>query len=257
MKFTDSFLKYKKVCGIYKIICLSSNSFYIGSSKNIQQRFFKHRNELRKSVHKNEHLQNAYNKYLEENFSIEIVELCSEEEQFSREQYYIDFLKPNFNKQIDVIDRKTTQKTKNKLSKSMKKYLSKEENLNKRYKTFYCFDKNLNLINTYKGIKPSLKEISNFLNCSEKTIIKGLSNCLNNKAITYKGYYWSYNKNFTPKKAKPSKKFEPVKQLDLENKLIKIWDCSRELKKAGFTIDGICHAIKSDSHFHKGYLWKR
>ena len=75
MKFSESMLEYKNVCGIYKIICSNTN-FYIGSSKNIQQRFYKHRRELRKGVHKNEHLQNSYNKYGEECFELVIVEVC-------------------------------------------------------------------------------------------------------------------------------------------------------------------------------------
>lgn len=156
MKFSASMLQYKDICGVYKIVC--NDKFYIGSSKNIQQRFYKHRRELRKDVHKNEHLQNSYNKYGEECFNLEIVELCNINEQYFREQYYIDTLNPVYNKERDVITHIPTEETKIKLSEANKKYYSDPDNLKKRYKTIYRFNESLKIISTYKGIKPNLKE---------------------------------------------------------------------------------------------------
>jgi len=156
MNFSESMLQYKNVCGIYKIICNDAD-FYLGSSKNIQQRFYKHRNELRKGVHKNEHLQNAYNKYGEKCFNLLIVEICNIDEQYLREQYYIDLLQPVYNKERDVLTHIPTEETKIKLSEANKKYYADPENLKKRYKTIYRFNSLFEIINTYEGIKPNIE----------------------------------------------------------------------------------------------------
>jgi len=155
MKFSESLLQYRNVCGIYKINC--NDKFYIGSSKNIQQRYYKHRTELRKGVHKNEHLQNTYNKYGEEKFIIEIIDICNIDEQYLKEQYYLDLLQPLFNKEKDVITHIPTEETKKKLSEANKIYYANLENLKKRYKIIYRFNISLEIINTYKGIKPNIE----------------------------------------------------------------------------------------------------
>lgn len=78
--------------GIYKITNLNNNKFYIGSSKNIQQRWAKHKALLRYNKHENSKLQNSWNKHGEDNFLFEIIEECEEESLFIREQYYLDTL---------------------------------------------------------------------------------------------------------------------------------------------------------------------
>lgn len=155
MNFSESLLQYKNVCGIYKIIC--NDKFYIGSSKNIQQRYYKHRRELRKGVHKNEHLQNTYNKYGENLFIIEVIEICNIDEQYLKEQYYIDLLQPLFNKEKDVITHIPTEETKKKLSEANKKYYANPDNLKTRYKIIYRFNSLFEIIDTYEGIKPNIE----------------------------------------------------------------------------------------------------
>ena len=76
--------------GIYKIENLVNGKIYIGQSVHIRQRWSEHKKELRHNRHKNKYLQRAWNKYGEENFKHEILELCSVEELDSREQYYIN-----------------------------------------------------------------------------------------------------------------------------------------------------------------------
>jgi len=65
-------------CGIYEIQNNITMEIYIGSSKNIFQRFEKHLLQLRKNKHPNEKLQESWNKYGRENFSFNVVEECSE-----------------------------------------------------------------------------------------------------------------------------------------------------------------------------------
>lgn len=87
----------QNVCGIYKITNLINGKFYIGSSKNLRMRLWKHRALLRHNKHENLHLQNSWNKYGENNFDYAILEKCNECEQFEREQFYIDTLRPEYN----------------------------------------------------------------------------------------------------------------------------------------------------------------
>lgn len=78
--------------GIYYIRHIVSRKVYIGSSNNIKKRIQHHISELRKNKHKNNYLQNAYNKYGEESFEFGIVELC--EDLIKNEQYWLNIL-PN------------------------------------------------------------------------------------------------------------------------------------------------------------------
>lgn len=83
--------------GIYKITCNENNRIYIGSAKNINKRWKRHINDLRNNKHVNIHLQRAFDKYGERCFTFEVIEKCSEEKLFEKEQLYLDTIKPDFN----------------------------------------------------------------------------------------------------------------------------------------------------------------
>lgn len=76
-------------CGIYKIENLVNHRMYIGQSHKIKQRWSDHKKLLRKNKNKNHLLQEDWNKYGEQNFSFEILELCSDAELDEKERYYI------------------------------------------------------------------------------------------------------------------------------------------------------------------------
>lgn len=76
--------------GIYKIINLVNNKCYIGSSSNTHNRIRNHFRNLKNNKHSNSHLQAAYNKYGKENFISKVVEICSKDVLFEREQFYIN-----------------------------------------------------------------------------------------------------------------------------------------------------------------------
>jgi len=86
-----------KVSGIYKITCIPTGRFYIGSSNDIDTRWYHHKHELQNNSHYNRLLSRACKKYGFESFVWEIIEECSSEELLQREQYYLDTLQP-FNK---------------------------------------------------------------------------------------------------------------------------------------------------------------
>ena len=77
--------------GVYKILNKINNKFYIGSSKDIDKRWWRHKYSLNNDNHHSRHLQRAWNKYGEENFDFIVVEVVSSIELlFIREQYWMD-----------------------------------------------------------------------------------------------------------------------------------------------------------------------
>ena len=60
--------------GIYKIINIVNNKFYVGSAVNLSRRKARHFSELRNNRHNNKHLQAAWLKYGEESFVFVVVE---------------------------------------------------------------------------------------------------------------------------------------------------------------------------------------
>jgi group I intron endonuclease len=65
--------------GIYKIINISSNKFYVGSAVDLKRRKTRHFSELRTNKHNNSKLQNAWNKYGEQAFVFVVVEELDKE----------------------------------------------------------------------------------------------------------------------------------------------------------------------------------
>lgn len=75
--------------GIYKITNKVNGKIYVGQSVNIKQRWAEHKANLRNNKHENLYLQNAWNKYGEENFSFEIIEKCNQDELDDKETFWI------------------------------------------------------------------------------------------------------------------------------------------------------------------------
>jgi group I intron endonuclease len=60
--------------GIYKIINITNNKFYVGSAVDLKRRKTRHFSELRNRKHNNKHLQAAWDKYGEKSFIFVVVE---------------------------------------------------------------------------------------------------------------------------------------------------------------------------------------
>lgn len=103
---------------IYKITCLKSNKFYIGSAKNFRDRRNQHLSALNLNKHANRYLQRIYNKYGKENLLIEVIEKVDISNLIIKEQFYIDNLKPILNLSPTAGSSKgckQSRKTKNKI----------------------------------------------------------------------------------------------------------------------------------------------
>lgn len=86
--------------GIYRWVNLVNKKSYVGSSVNLGTRFkdYYSFSYLAKQLERGKSI--IYNVLLLEGysaFSLEIIEYCERYEAISREQYYIDLLKPEYN----------------------------------------------------------------------------------------------------------------------------------------------------------------
>lgn len=87
--------------GIYIITNIINNKKYVGSSKNLSKRKIAHFLKLYNNNHPNIHLQASYNKYGKDVFIFNIIEHVEDiTELVNREQYWIDILKPEYNKRL-------------------------------------------------------------------------------------------------------------------------------------------------------------
>lgn len=184
--------KNKNETGIYCIKNKINNKIYIGSTKkSFSYRKNKHLRLLRKKIHYNEHLQNSWNYYKEENFKFEVLFICPPNECDKYEGNFIKLYSSNNSKFGYNIACVSSYKFNYKISdlhNNEKKYRKKEKaaNLNGLYcnekglpKPFKIYDLNGNLIKEYN----SAKEFCEI----HKLNIRGLlSETLNKRKLIYK-----------------------------------------------------------------------
>lgn len=208
--------------GIYKIENIINNKIYIGSCSNFNVRKGSHLCLLRQGKHHSIKLQRSFDKYGEINFIITLIEKCEKENLISREQYYIDTLKPFYN--ICLVAGSTkgrvfTDSHKEKLSKSLTGKVRTEEQKERQRQikigkihTEQTKQKVSKIVNELKGErtgdKVNSEQILNFINIANKeSNIKTIKqickeNNLNYRSIlrfvsnqTWKEYYNLLNSN--------------------------------------------------------------
>lgn len=235
--------------GIYSITNKVNNKRYIGQSLNIKNRWRSHINELKKNSHINSHLQNAWNKYGEEKFDFEIIQICKQSDLDSNEQYWItyyDSLKNGYNLCSGGGGCSGYKHTAEELSK-MRSVQNPEPVLQ--------MDENLQIIRQWESASQAAKTLGSYVlaikNCCEKT----------NHVKSAGNYIWIYAKDkltfdkeyyLTKNISKP----KLVGQFDQNLNLIKIWDSSykieKELNISAGEISEVCNHKRNSSH---GYIW--
>lgn len=149
---------------------------YIGSAVDLKNRWNKHRYTLDNNIHRNRHLQNAWDKYGEEYFEFVVIEYCEIEVLIEREQFYLDLMKPDYNirliadsnlgiklseETINKLKARThSQEARNKISLARKGCIA-----NNRNKIFSDED-----IKFIRASKDTLRKLATEYNSNEKTI---------------------------------------------------------------------------------------
>jgi len=77
----------KKISGIYQFVCIENKKLYIGSSFNCEARREKHLKDLRNKTHHSITFQRAFNKYGEEKFIWNVVEIIQQKETEGRKEF--------------------------------------------------------------------------------------------------------------------------------------------------------------------------
>jgi group I intron endonuclease len=149
--------------GIYQITNTINGKRYIGSSVDFQKRWTLHARRLDKNIHHCHHLQAAWNKYGADCFEFAIIERCEKCELLTREQYYLDTLKPEYNISPTAGSRlgvKERQETRDKKS-GKRGPRSDEDRMNRRISQFISdFPKN-ERVYTRGTIREFLTEMDN------------------------------------------------------------------------------------------------
>ena len=208
-------MKKEKICGIYTITNKINNKIYVGSSNNIETRFYEHKRTLYKNEHCNKLLQRSFNKYGKNNFIFEVLEEYPEECCSNLELYWINVLDTknrtkgyNINTPIKSfrLGIKHSIESINKIKSNRRNYKgdnnpnfgkkitekSKLKNrLSQKSRKEICqYDLNDNLIATFNSIIEAAKFLGN------KNKSAAISNCCNNKTKTSHNFKWTFkNKN--------------------------------------------------------------
>ena len=91
------YLDNKEKSGIYMWVNTVNNKKYVGSFSNLQRRFSAYYSVAYLTKYNTITIHRALLKYGYSAFSLHILEYCSKEDLITREQYYIDLYKPDYN----------------------------------------------------------------------------------------------------------------------------------------------------------------
>lgn len=219
-----------KTNGIYKITNIDTGQFYIGRAegkRGFLQRWYGHRLALRKNIHDNIYLQNAYNKYGESCFTFEILEIRPYgEDLFDLESEYIVNLKAMyFEGGYNLANKRFVAK------------YPKIDRINHHgSKEFELLDPEGNLI---KG-----KNLTQF--CEELGLRMGsMFKVITGEATSYKGY------------KSPNPDFHPIKReyrlLSPEKELIIFDNVSEFARKIGADFSSVWAIFRRTTAHIKGY----
>lgn len=157
---------------------------YVGQSINIENRWTHHKSELNNNKHINDYLQNAWNKYGEDNFSFIVIEECKESELNEKEIYYINKYN-SMNNGYNLCEG----------GNGIRGYRHTKEEIEKMRmiqnpKTVLQIDSQLNIVNKWHGTSHISKE----LGYSKRNIDLCCKMEYGHK--TAYGYYWFYEDDY-------------------------------------------------------------
>jgi len=254
--------------GIYLIINLQNNKFYVGSAVNVKKRKNKHLQQLRKNNHDNSYLQYSFNKYGESNFVFTLIEDVPDKNNLTiREQYWIDTLDAcNKNIAYNILPKANSTLGYKHGSKSTEKHRQAGLNLSPEARQKIAESKYKSVIQlTLEGefVKKwdSIKEACDTLGFQQSSI----STCCANKnnVKQHKGFIWVWEHNYKDfdinnyKRPYKNNKGKITLQYDLDGNFIKEWlnakTASREL---GLEYTSITECCTGKINTSQGFIWK-
>lgn len=248
--------------GIYKITNIVNKKVYIGSASFLNKRKGNHFDKLKTNKHYNKKLQNAFNKYGNENFIWELIEYCEKSNLITREQYYLDtilFAQEYIRKENKKFEElgynisplassrlgvKCSEETKNKLRElKLKQGKLPPRKFTTEQKKFYS--NQFKKLHKEKRIPPrsytkeQKEEKSEFMKNRYK---QGLESPLKNSKFREMGIL---------------KRLKSVLQLDLNDNFIKEYksatDAAKQLNISNKPISGCCTGEKKT---YRGFKWR-
>lgn len=232
---------------IYEIINSINNKRYVGCTNNTKKRKYQHFRELKKGVHKNGYLQNAYNKYGNENFKFKVTfKVSSKEEMYELERKIIKENDNLYNlaeggyggDTFSNRDKKSKDITRKKISKKSKIFNKKfRKQHSKNTKKLWENDEYREKV--LKGVRKNLKE--NNVEYRKK-LSEGVKKALKNPEILKK---WS-----ECKKGRKNANWSGCVEIYRDGKLIDIYDSITECQeKTGINRGTISSRVKNGGHY--------
>lgn len=87
----------EKKPGVYRLQNLDNGRFYIGSSKNLYTRFYRHMECLKNKKVGNHKIEKDIKDLFKTNFVFGVIEYCDECKRLEREQFYFELYRPYYN----------------------------------------------------------------------------------------------------------------------------------------------------------------
>jgi len=180
--------------GVYKILNETNGDCYIGSSVNIQERFKRHKKDLKGNRHHSIILQRAYDKYGKDSFTFNVIEECEREDLCDRENHYLDSLTPKYNicpKAYSQVGKVMSEETKDKL-----RAYAKEHNIrppactyeSKRLPVDKLDYNTLELVDTFISISDACKSVG-----KDASFTSTIGSCCKGKRKSAFGFKWRYH----------------------------------------------------------------
>ena len=216
--------------GIYKITNLLDNKTYVGQSVDIEKRWSTHRAELNNNYHCNTYLQNAWNKYGEDNFDFSIIEECAASQLNQREIYWVS--------QYDSYENGYNLTPGGGNTESFSKAVIQ-------------FDRDGNELFRYGSISEA--------ETASGVCYSQISECCSHKRKTAGGYIWQFEDGFVgiPKWHFSARMFTEIYRLTQDGVVLDVFPSAAEAKRVTGVCDtSIIRCCHGKLQTAGGYLWR-
>lgn len=241
--------------GIYQIKNVINGNIYIGSSNDILGTRWKkgHIPDLIKGRHTNGHLQNAWNKYGQNNFEFSVIEECSdcsEENLEEREQWYFNNWAPEYNI-VKTAGRPPHNTPTEEASNNRRLKILELRNQGKMQPPKPVIRINLETGEIKEYESAAATELDGFNQFSVGTVCRG-------QKASHRNYGWEFTDGSSPEFAGTwNKVFIPVIRIS-EDGSEKTYLTFQELVSDGYNYRKIksCYQGAYGRRSHCGYTWK-